>query len=310
MIQNSFFDFRDQLLGFKIEAEQKRIQFEKELVHLFPIRMIECVCHLYDAKRFEVECVLGLYSDIEKGQKQKRGMDRLKYCAGLPIDYEISYKKLIDLIEKECNPVLLYLNQYKQCLVELYRASISLIWHVSSVPDIQVLNPSNQKENIFCNEICNAVYTTSSFYDILLYIGRCSGYRMDVIDNMCFYQNIPYKEWNSDKIILKNKAVVYSLDIQDFEPVIDVVRSNTKICLKFEHEWIHRGSIKVRQSEYVLGIPTSDVKQYHMFYGRKSMDLFSICSKIRQEKVVKERKRYVQQLIDDGIIGYIDLQNV
>lgn len=133
---------------------------------------------------------------------------------------------------------------------------------------------------------------------------------MDVIDNMCFYQNIPYKEWNSDKIILKNKAVVYSLDIQDFEPVIDVVRSNTKICLKFEHEWIHRGSIKVRQSEYVLGIPTSDVKQYHMFYGRKSMDLFSICSKIRQEKVVKERKRYVQQLIDDGIIGYIDLQNV
>lgn len=306
--KGSFFQFKEDLERFSKAAERLTIQFEKKLMLCFSKNMIDCVNHLYDAKRFQVDCAIGKYTKQEIVKRQTHGMDIMKQCLGLSYSRKIAYKKLVREMEERGKPLLAFLERYKKELTDLYLQSIPFVWHVSAIPDVEVLNPSFQRENMYYNEICDAVFATSNYNEILLYIGRSSGNEMAVQGHICLYKNNPFDTWDDAGICLKEKANVYFLNSDGFEPVIDFVKNNGEIRLKFGHEWIYQGKVPVYKSEQISSVPTKDMMSYRLFYGRKQISLAPYIDNLKAESSFGKIEDNLQKMVDSGIISFINLQ--
>lgn len=307
--RESFFQFKKELDIFSEEVDQLTVQYEQKINRYYSIDMIECVSHLYDAMRFQVDCTIGKYTGQDRERSRKHGMDRMKRCLGWSHCKTISYDTLLNKMEEKGKPLLLFLEHYKKEILHLYQKRVPFVFHVSAVPNIRFLQPSVQRENMYYNEICNAVFATSNYNEILLYIGRISGNEMAVRDQICLYWNNPYESWDDSRICLKERAVVYFLDAEEFEPVIDFLTTDKKEAgLKFGHEWIHRGTMPICKSEQVMSIPTKDMMSYQLFYGKNHVSLAPYIDELKKESNLNKIEDGLQKMVDIGLVTYINFQ--
>ncbi len=306
--KKSFFQYKEELNQFSLKVKEFTNQSEQAINQKFSKQIRNCAGLVYDGMRFRVDCKIGKFTGKEIECKRAYGTVKLKSCLGISDTEQISYKRLYDEVKRRGEPVLAFLEQYKAGILDLYQHQVPFLWHVSAVPNIKVLNSSSQRENMYYNDICGAVFAVSSYDEILLYLGRALGDEMSVIDDFCFYKKRPYYSWDSCTIQLKEPAAVYYLDIDGFLPVIDFVMTNSgKASLKFDHEWIHKGDVPVSIVEEVKTIPAGDMLMYHLFYGLKNVCLAPYVDCFKRESRLHKRKAYLQKLVDDKIIAYINL---
>lgn len=302
------FQYKKELKEFSWKVKELTNRSEEIMNQKFSKEILRCASCVYDDMRFQVDCRIGKFTRDEMEYKKAYGFMKLKNCLGIPDAKKISYKRLCDAVKHKGESILAFLEYYKECIINLYRQKIPFLWHVSAVSDIRQLNPSMWRVNMYYNNICNSVFATSSYDEVLLYLGRALGDEMAIIDDFCFYKKNPYYLWNDDVIQLKEQATVYYLDINGFLPVIDFIMTDKgKASLKFGHEWVRKGQTSVVMLEKIRTIPAKDMLQYHLYYGLKNMCLASYIDDFRKECRLDKRKKYLQKLMDDKIIAYVNL---
>ena len=75
------------------------------------------------------------------------------------------------------------LKQIKQFKEELLRAMKPYAYHVNSISGLSELKASVQKENMYCNEVVDGVFSVSDYDQLILYIGRAVAGGMHVMKN-------------------------------------------------------------------------------------------------------------------------------
>lgn len=306
--KDSFFQYKKELKEFSWKVKELTNCFEQMMEQLFTKHILKCAAYVYDDMRFQVDCRIGKFTKGEIESKKAFGAIKLKHCLDIPDTKTLSYQRLCNEVKQKGEPVLIFLENYKKSIIDLYRQQVPFLWHVSAVPGIQKLNPSMQRENMYYNDLCDAVFATSSYDEVLLYLGRAWGEEMAIIDDFCFYKKRPYYLWNDCAIQLRERAVVYYLDINGFLPVIDfIVTDKGKVSLKFGHEWICKRQVAVPVREEIKMIPTQDMLGYQLYYGLKNVCLAPYIDVLKKEFELDKRKKYLQKLMDDKIIAYVNL---
>ena len=172
---------------------------------------------------------------------------------------------------QQSKPAINLICEYKRSIKEVYGRIIKLLWHVSPEGDIHILRPSIKRLNIYKNECLNAVFSTSGYFDILLYIGRAAaGEMIELRHNVCIYNSDPFIRSDIPNFIgIKNPVYLYSTDISTFEPVVDIEVSFSGqlviASLKFSHEWVSTKSVSCKDVIRIHTIPQLLAEKYSFF---------------------------------------------
>ena len=85
------------------------------------------------------------------------------------------------------------LKQIKQFKEELLRAMKPYAYHVNSISGLSELKASVQKENMYCNEVVDGVFSVSDYDQLILYIARPVAGGMHVMKkaSICNYSRNP-----------------------------------------------------------------------------------------------------------------------
>lgn len=273
----------------------------------FSADIVNCVDLVFEEKRFQVDCCIGKYTFEEKEKRKELGCNKLRQCLGDFSEGSISYGHLLNEVRRKGKPLLQYLEYYRNNILEIYRTHFPYLFHVSAVPDILTLAPSKGKENMYYNEVCDAVFATSNYNEALLYLGRACGNKMAVIDGVCFYEDKPYRAWNSNSVYLKKFATIYYLDAADFRPVIDFyISEENEIKLKFGHEWVCYNEIPICGTEKITVIPAKDLSAYQLYYGLRHVSLAPYVERYIKTYGLEDRELYLQKLLNHKILAFVD----
>ncbi|MCI8707849.1 MAG: hypothetical protein HFH44_14280 [Lachnospiraceae bacterium] len=306
--KESFYQYKKELNEFSGDVKKWTNHSEQMINQQFSKKILKYASYVYDDMRFQVDCRIGKFTREEIEGKKACGTMKLKRCLAISDAEKISYQRLCNEVKRKGEPVLAFLEEYKKGIIDLYRQRVPILWHVSAVSGIQRLNPSIQRENMYYNDICDAVFATSSYDEVLLYLGRALGGEMEIIGNFCFYKKRPYHLWDDCAIQLKEQAAVYYLDVDRFLPVIDFIMTEQgKARLRFGHEWVCRGQVAVSAIEEIKMIPSKDMLRYQLYYGLKNICLAPYIDVFRKEFRLDKRKKYLQKLMDDKVIAYVNL---
>lgn len=306
--KESFFQYKKALNEFSKKVKEWTDYSEQMMNQQFSKEILQYASYVYDDMRFRVDCRIGKFTREEMERKKACGVIKLKRCLSVSGTEKISYQRLCSEVKRKGEPALAFLENYKRGIIDLYRQWVPFLWHVTAVSGIQQLNPSIQRENMYYNDICDAVFATSSYDEVLLYLGRVWGGEMAIIDDLCFYKKRPYYLWDDCAIQLKERVVLCYLDINRFLPVIDFVMTDKgKASLKFGHEWVCKGHAPVSAIEEITTIPSEDMLGYHLYYGLKNICLAPYIDVFRKKSRLDKRKNYLQKLLDDKIIAYVNL---
>lgn len=307
----SFFHYKDELNDFSSKVQVLTKRSEQILNERFSEETLICAGFVYDDMRFQVDCKINKLTKQEMECKRAYGSVKMKHFLGISDKELISYQRLCADVKRKGEPVLAFLEQYKQDILNMYRLQIPYLWHITVKQDIIRLNPSRQRENMYYNDICDAVFATSSYEEVLLYMGRVFGDEMMVMDNYCFYKKNPYDAWNDCRIQLKGQAAVCYLDVNGFFPVIDFVMTDYGTAhLKFGHEWIHKGEVQVLIKEKIKTIPARDIRRYNVFYGLKNICMESYVDYFKHEAGLENRNKYLQNLVEKKILAFVNLKQI
>jgi len=151
-------------------------------------------------------------------------------------------------------PVLSILSDYKKAVFEFCKERLSVIHHVSEVPELKELRASTYKLNQYKNEYVDAVFGSMLSISAYIYVLRCAAGGMWGFPekNTYIFSSDPFIGTKDNNLLKLAKPVyIYSCSIDSFEPVIDFVPySSETIALKklnnsgfhinFGDEWISR----------------------------------------------------------------------
>ena len=95
------------------------------------------------------------------------------------------------------------LKQIKQFKEELLRAMKPYAYHVNSISGLSELKASVQKENMYCNEVVDGVFSVSDYDQLILYIGRAVAGGMHVMKNgsICIYSRNPVQSVDRKSVV-------------------------------------------------------------------------------------------------------------
>lgn len=191
-----------------------------------------------------------------------------EYLAGLlGCGKETELSVMEEQIQSEASERLKELKWYKRQIAE---ANDQYVYHTSAVQDLSFLRASVKKENMYCNEVVDAVFGTTDFDQLILYLGRAVAGGMHVTENghICIYPADPVAEVQGQELILKHPVYLYRTDIRYFEPVIDFrVRDGAaKLC--FGYEWIAKRPAVPCEGEKIEKISFENWKKHKIYYSR------------------------------------------
>lgn len=166
------------------------------------------------------------------------------------------------------------LKQIKQFKEELLRAMKPYAYHVNSISGLSELKASVQKENMYCNEVVDGVFSVSDYDQLILYIGRAVAGGMHVMKNgsICIYSRNPVQSVEEEIVVLKKDVYLYRVSLDEFEPVIDYVLNNGRAEIFFEHEWISRKNKVSCDGISLRAVSINDWTKHQFYYNTGVVD--------------------------------------
>lgn len=166
------------------------------------------------------------------------------------------------------------LKQIKQFKEELLRAMKPYAYHVNSISGLSELKASVQKENMYCNEVVDGVFSVSDYDQLILYIGRAVAGGMHVMKNgsICIYSRNPVQSVEEEIVVLKKDVYLYRVSLDEFEPVIDYVLNNGRAEIFFGHEWISRKNKVSCDGISLRAVSINDWTKHQFYYNTGVVD--------------------------------------
>lgn len=166
------------------------------------------------------------------------------------------------------------LKQIKQFKEELFRAMKPYAYHVNSISGLSELKASVQKENMYCNEVVDGVFSVSDYDQLILYIGRAVAGGMHVMKNgsICIYSRNPVQSVEEEIVVLKKDVYLYRVSLDEFEPVIDYVLNNGRAEIFFGHEWISRKNKVSCDGISLRAVSINDWTKHQFYYNTGVVD--------------------------------------
>ena len=166
------------------------------------------------------------------------------------------------------------LKQIKQFKEELLRAMKPYAYHVNSISGLSELKASVQKENMYCNEVVDGVFSVSDYDQLILYIGRAVAGGMHVMKNgnICIYSRNPVQSVEEEIVVLKKDIYLYRVSLDEFEPVIDYVLNNGRAEIFFGHEWISRKNKVSCDGTSLRAVSINDWTKHQFYYNTGVVD--------------------------------------
>lgn len=166
------------------------------------------------------------------------------------------------------------LKQIKQFKEELLRAMKPYAYHVNSISGLSELKASVQKENMYCNEVVDGVFSVSDYDQLILYIGRAVAGGMHVMKNgnICIYSRNPVQSVEEEIVVLKKDIYLYRVSLDEFEPVIDYVLNNGRAEIFFGHEWISRKNKVSCDGISLRAVSINDWTKHQFYYNTGVVD--------------------------------------
>lgn len=166
------------------------------------------------------------------------------------------------------------LKQIKQFKEELLRAMKPYAYHVNSISGLSELKASVQKENMYCNEVVDGVFSVSDYDQLILYIGRAVAGGMHVMKNgnICIYSRNPVQSVEEEIVVFKKDIYLYRVSLDEFEPVIDYVLNNGRAEIFFGHEWISRKNKVSCDGISLRAVSINDWTKHQFYYNTGVVD--------------------------------------
>ena len=191
---------------------------------------------------------------------------------------------------------LLMLEQYKSQIV---KESHRYVYHTSAVKDLVCLYASQKKENMYNNEVVDAVFGTTDYDQLVLYLGRAVAGGMHVIQNgrICVYPKNPTDRLCGEDVILKKPVYLYRVDIEYFEPVIDFRVQNNCAEFCFEYEWIARRPYVPCKGKKIESISLKDWRKHEIYYSTGLEDAINLSEEYKKSMSISEVEQTMKRLI-------------
>ena len=191
------------------------------------------------------------------------------------------------------------LNELKRYKWQIARENYQYVYHTSAIKDLSFLKASKKKENMYCNEVVDAVFGTTDFDQLILYLGRAVAGGMHVIRNgqICVYPVNPVAGVQGQELILKYPVYLYRADIRYFEPVIDFRVRNRQAEFCFEHEWIARRPTVPCSGEKIEKISFEDWRKHKIYYSTGLQDEVSLSEEYKKVMNDVELEKTMRRLV-------------
>lgn len=188
------------------------------------------------------------------------------------------------------------LGQYKSQIV---KESHRYVYHTSAVKDLVCLYASQKKENMYNNEVVDAVFGTTDYDQLVLYLGRAVAGGMHVIQNgrICVYPKNPTDRLCGEDVILKKPVYLYRVDIEYFEPVIDFRVQNNCAEFCFEYEWIARRPYVPCKGKKIESISLKDWRKHEIYYSTGLEDAINLSEEYKKSMSISEVEQTMKRLI-------------
>lgn len=191
------------------------------------------------------------------------------------------------------------LNELKRYQWQIAGENGRYVYHTSAVKDLSFLKASERKETMYRNEVVDAVFGTTDFEQLILYLGRAAAGGMYVTGNgqICVYPVNPVAGIQGQELILKYPVYLYRADIRYFEPVIDFrVRDHqAKFC--FEHEWIARRPAVPCEGEKIEKISFENWRKHKIYYSTGLQDESSLSEEYKKAMNDAELEATTRRLV-------------
>lgn len=189
------------------------------------------------------------------------------------------------------------LEQYKSQIVK--ESSHRYVYHTSAVKDLVCLYASQKKENMYNNEVVDAVFGTTDYDQLVLYLGRAVAGGMHVIQNgrICVYPKNPTDRLCGEDVILKKPVYLYRVDIEYFEPVIDFRVQNNCAEFCFEYEWIARRPYVPCKGKKIESISLKDWRKHEIYYSTGLEDAINLSEEYKKSMSISEVEQTMKRLI-------------
>lgn len=199
------------------------------------------------------------------------------------------------------------LNEIKIFKEELLRAMKPYAYHVNSINGLSELKASKRKENMYCNEVVDGVFALTSYDQLILYMGRAVAGGMHVLRNgdICIYSKNPVESIIKEQVVLKKDVCMYSVLLDEFEPVIDYVLNEGRAEILFDHEWISKKDRVACNGIVLRTMPLEDWNRHRFFYNSGVEDEITLGDVYRQKMSVDRLNEVLLMMVEEGKLGQI-----
>lgn len=266
----------------------------QEIIHSWSDREIMYVDAYFSFLRHQADLLIKPEKKSVLYQQERQIREYLSKLLGCSKKTELT--AMMAQIRSDVSERLHELERYK---IQIAGESCRYVYHTSAVKDLVYLNASKKKENMYNNEVVDAVFGTTDYDQLVLYLGRAVAGGMHVIQNghICVYPIDPVKEVRGEEVILKQPVYLYWADIRYFEPVIDFRVQNHRVELCFEYEWIARRPYVPCKGKKIERISLEDWRKHKIYYSTGLQDEISLSEEYKKAMSVLEVEKTMKRLI-------------
>lgn len=165
--------------------------------------------------------------------------------------------------------------------------------HATNKSGLKELSASRNRENVFRSEVVTAVFASSGVSDLENYAVRAATPRMAMFteNSIAIFGDNPFQmQIDENGCVPLNKTVsIYSLDVTQFEPVIDYSLSKDgTYVFSFGDEWIARKThVPCLEEEQLSGIPQDVFRRKHFFYKHGDAQVRELVQEKSEEEILE-----------------------
>ncbi len=229
-------EYKDCLLEAGLRIGELTESWTEELNRMFPEAVKAEVARYFQIRKLEVKRALGCTTEEMSGEPPK--------------------------LSEEAAGLLGFVGRYQEAVRSCYAGYLDCLWHVSPVPGLKEIRASKRRRDAYMNRLETAVFASSVYADILLFLARGAAGAVYVLgERVCIFPEDPFTGGDGR---LKRRVFLYRLPAEGFVPTIDYryTEQSSRYELAFSGEWVRR-SPSVRCEGRPVGRLPADFWEYY-----------------------------------------------
>lgn len=233
-------------------------------------------------------------TELDENDEEEINLRFLEYLQKNDIDASLEkIEACKSQMMEAAEPVREVAKELKEEIKMVYLKHSRVLRHATNRSGLKKLSASRNRENVFRSEVVTAVFASSGVSDLENYAIRAATPRMAMFteNSIAIFGDNPFQmQIDENGCVPLNKTVsIYSLDVTQFEPVIDYSLSKDgTYVFSFGDEWIARKtSVPCLEEEQLNGIPPEVFRRKHFFYKQGDAQVRELVKEKNEEEIIE-----------------------